>query len=495
MEELHPRCGKFISFGRKHNTPGDLLKEKLDQLQCHFTWRPQKETIDLDDLMFKLQYSVTLGVKYQAASYNHLAFVNCLQGNFEEAIENLKEAEKILMENHKDEYERRSIITYGNFAWVHYHMGQLTEAQSYLDKLEMICKPLSDGPRYTAMIPEVYGEKGWSLLGSAAEYYEEAKECFAKALEQDPENTESIMGYATALSRLESMSGTPESRDQSQSVKHFRRVLELDPDDAVAMVLLALKLQRLGQNEEANELVEQALQKTSDFPYVLRYSAKYYRQRGFVERAIEFLKKALELTPHSGFLHYQLGLCYRSQLKYIHSRYPRSPEFQQKAELFNLCKYHFKKSFEHRQRSAIKPQLVFADICITSGDYSRAEETYRRLVELVDIRPENMQSICLEAGLFELHQKKSETNAVRLFLKGVKIEYNSEEREKCRTNLEKWADRKLIVNANDSNALGVKAFLYQLDGIKDKATEYFEKALEFDPANEEYVSALSQLHI
>ncbi|XP_072095841.1 interferon-induced protein with tetratricopeptide repeats 1-like [Mobula birostris] len=477
------------------NTPEDLLKEKLDQLQCHFTWRPQKETIDLEDLMYRLQDSIDMNMKYEDQSYNQLAFVNCLQGKCEEAIQHLKEAEKILRENHKDEFERRIIITYGNFAWVHYHMGQLTKAQTYLDKLEMICKPLSDGPCYTAMIPEVYGEKGWSLLSSAAEYYEEAKECFAKALEQDPDNTEWIMGYGTVLFRLEAFSGTPESCDQSQSVKYFRRVLELDPDDAMAMVLLALKLQRLRQNEEANELVEQALQKNSDLPYVLRYAAKYYRQRGSVEKAIRLLKQALELTPHSCFLHHQLGLCYRSKLKYSRSRSPRNPEFQQKVKLINLCKYHFEKAFEHRPRSAVKPQLDFADTCIIGGEYSRAEEIYSRLVELVDIRPENMQSICLEAGLFELHQKKSETNAVSLFLKGVKIEYNSRERKKCRMNLLEWADRKLRVNAHDSKALGIKAFLYQLDGIKGKATEYFEKALEFDPGNEQYVSALSQLRI
>ncbi|XP_072882856.1 interferon-induced protein with tetratricopeptide repeats 1-like [Hemitrygon akajei] len=477
------------------NTPGDLLKEKLDQLQCHFTWRPQKETIDVEDVMFKLQDSINMNMKYKAQSYNQLAFLNCLQGNCEEAIQNLKEAEKILRENHKDEFERRSIITYGNFAWVHYHMGQLTEAQSYLDKLEMICKPLSDGPRYTAMIPEVYGEKGWSLVSSAGEYYEEAKECFAKALEQDPDNTEWIMGYATALYRLESMSGTPESRDQSQSVKYFRRVLELDPDDAMAMVLLALKLKRLRQNEEANKLVEQALQRTSDLPYVLRYAAKYYRQRGFVERAIELLKQALDLTPHSGFLHHQLGLCYRSKLKYTHSRYCRNPVFQQNPVLINLCKYHFEKAFEHRPRLFIQAKLDFAGICITNGEHSRAEEIYSRLVELVDIRPENMQSICLEAGLFELHQKRSETNAVHLFLKGAKIECNSRERGKCRMNLEECIDRKLSVNARDSKALGIKAILYQLDGNMGGATEYFEKALELDPGNEEYVSALSQLHI
>ncbi|XP_072882919.1 interferon-induced protein with tetratricopeptide repeats 1-like [Hemitrygon akajei] len=203
------------------NTPGDSLKEKLDQLQCHFTWRPQKETIDLDDMSSRLQNSLRFSVKRKAQFYNHLAFINCLQGHFEEAIVNLKEAENILREKYKDGFKRRSIITYGNFAWVHYHMGQLTEAQSYLDKLEMICEPLSDGPRYTAMIPEVYGEKGWSLLSSGAEYYEEAKECFAKAQEQDPDNIEWMFGLVAAQTRLASMSGTPESRDQSQSVKHF----------------------------------------------------------------------------------------------------------------------------------------------------------------------------------------------------------------------------------------------------------------------------------
>ncbi|XP_062927248.1 interferon-induced protein with tetratricopeptide repeats 1-like [Mobula hypostoma] len=470
----------FPSNNIMSNTPGDLLKEKLDQLQCHFTWRPQKETIDLENVKFRLQYSLTLGGKYQAASYNLLAFVNCLQGHFEEAIENLKQAEKILRENYKVEFERRSIITYGNFAWVHYHMGQLAEAQSYLDKLEVICKRLSDGPRYTAMIPEVYGEKGWSLLSSASEYYEEAKECYAKALQQDPDNTEWIIGYATVLSRLESLSGNPESCDQCQSVKYFRRVLELDPDDAVAMVLLAVKLQRLRQNEEAHELVVKALQKTSDLPYVLCSTAKYYRQRGPVEKAIQLLKKALELTPHSWFLHHQLGLCYRRKLECTRSRYLRNPVFHQRAELISLCKYHFEKSFEHSRSLAIQPQLDFADICITSGEYSRAEEIYRRLVELVDIHPGNIQSICLEAGRFELNYKKSETNAVRLFLKGVKIEYNSIERESCRMNLEEWADRKLSINAQDSEALGIKAFLYQLDGIND-------------PGNQEHLSALSQL--
>ncbi|XP_051883245.1 interferon-induced protein with tetratricopeptide repeats 5-like isoform X6 [Pristis pectinata] len=481
------------------NAPRDLLKEKLDQLQCHFTWGPQKETIDLDDMMYRLQDAMDLGVKYQAECHNQLAFVNCLQGNCEEAIQNLKEAEEILKENHKDEFQRKSIITYGNFAWVHYHMGQLAEAQSYLDKLEMICKPLTDGPRYTAMIPEVYGEKGWSLIRSSVQYYEEAKECFAKALEEDPDNTEWIMGYATVLFRLESFSGTPESRERSQSVKHLRRVLELDPGDSVAMVLLALKLQEFKQKKEANKLVEQALHKTPDFPYVLRYAAKFCRLEGDVEKAVGLLKRALKITPLSAFLHDQIAMCYKIRLDELignpRSRNPRNAAFKQKTELFNQCKYHLGKAFEHRPRSAIKSQLDFAGICVKNGEYSKAKEIYSNLEKLDDIRPENIQRICLQAGSFELHQRRSESDAIRLFLKGLKVEYESNERKWCHEKLKRWADRKLCRNPCDSKALGVKGFLYQLDGNKAKAIEYFEKALEFDSGNEEYLNALCELSL
>ncbi|XP_078269021.1 antiviral innate immune response effector IFIT1-like isoform X1 [Rhinoraja longicauda] len=472
------------------STMRDLLKEKLDQLECHFTWGPQKETLDLDDMVYRLNDAIIFADKYQATSYNQLAFVNCLQGNCEEALQNLKEADRILRENHKDTFERNSIITCGNSAWVHYLMGQLTEAQSYLDKLEMICKPLTDGPRYTAMIPEVYGEKGWSLLKSSASYYEEAMGCFEKALGEDPNNTEWIRGKATVLFRLEAFSGTPESHERSESVKYLRRVLELDPDDAMAMVLLALKLKGPSEREEAKTLVEQALQKASEGPYLLRYAAKFYKEDGAVEKAINLLKQVLELTPHSCFSHHQIGMCYRIKLNKLGNK-----NRGQQAELIRQCKYHFWKATECRPRSAVRPKLDYADICIRNEEYSKAEEIYNDLVKLEDIRPENTQQICLKAGSFELYQKRSESSAISLFLKGVKIEYDSRERRMCKEKLEKWADKKLYYAPRDSKALGVRGLTYQLDGNTSKAIEYFEKALEIDHENEEYLRALSELHL
>ncbi|XP_078079688.1 interferon-induced protein with tetratricopeptide repeats 5-like [Mustelus asterias] len=475
----------------------DLLKVKLDQLQCHFTWGPQKENIDLDDLQQRLEDTIQTNVKSRGRSYNQLAFVNCLQGNCEEAIQNLQEAEKILRENHEDEFEKRIIVTYGNRAWVNYHMGQLTEAQSYLDKLERICQQFPDASRYTAMIPEVYGEKGWSLLKSSSQCYEEAKECFKKALEEDPDNIEWNVGYAIVLSRLEAFSGTPDSYKPTQSMKQFRRVLELDPDHAEAMVLLALKLQQRNQTEEALELVEGALQKSPDLPHVIRYAAKFYRLKRNVEKAVDLLKKGLEITPKSTFLHHQIGLCYRNKLmslnKNSRSKRPSDPAFEQRAELIELCKYHFKKAFEPRPFTFIRAQLDYARICSFNEEYPKVEEMYNNLLKLEGIRPENKQAICLEAGLFELNQKKSESKAITHFLEGMKVNYNSTEKKRCRDNLMTITNRQLRRDGRDSKAYGVLGLMHQLDGEKREAIENFAKASELDPDNEEYLSALCEL--
>ncbi|XP_072883485.1 interferon-induced protein with tetratricopeptide repeats 5-like [Hemitrygon akajei] len=472
------------------DTLKESLFEKLCQLQCHFTWNPQKDNIDFSGMKLRLQDSIKLGVKYKAPSYNHLAFVNCQEGDYEEAIQNLKEAEKIWRENHKDEFERRSIITYGNFAWVHYHMGHLTEAQSYLDKLEMICKPLSDGPRCTAMIPEVYGEKGWSLLSSAAKYYEEAKECFAKALEQDSNNIEWNMGYATALLRLENISGIPANQERSQPVQYLRRVLELDPDDTVAMVMLALKLQEFNDSEKANELIEKALRKSPDQPYVLRYAAKFYRIGGDVDIAIGLLQRSLEFTPCSSFLHHQIGICYRGKLFALRKKEDRN--HSHRAELITKCKYHFEKAFELRP-TFVYAKLDFAGICLENGEADRAEEIYNSLLSLKDLAPDDKQALVLQVGLFELHHKRSERNAIIHFHDGLKIRRGSKQWKLCDSNLRKILRNQIKRNQRNSKAFGVLGMVHQLSGEMDEAVECFKKALEYDPGNEEYLSALSEL--
>ncbi|XP_038629914.1 interferon-induced protein with tetratricopeptide repeats 5-like isoform X3 [Scyliorhinus canicula] len=450
------------------NNTQDLLKVKLDQLQCHFTWAPQRENIDLDDMKQKLQDSIDLNMKYKARSYNHLAFVNCLQGNCEKAIQNLKEAEKILRKNHEDEFDKRIIITYGNYAWVYYHMGQLTEAQSYLDKLERICKQFPDASRYTAMIPEVYGEKGWTLLNSGVQCYKEAMDCFETALEEDPNNTDWNIGYAIVLSRLEGLSGATESVDSSQSLRQWRRVLKLDPNDTEAMVQLALKLQEFNQYEEADRLVKQALEKSPGLPYVLRYAAKFYRKARNIEKALELLDKALKMSPNSAFLYHQKGVCYKNKMKTL-KKSQGSKDSGKIAKLINDCKDCFTKAFKLKP-SFIIAKLDYANICSINGEYCEAEKIYSELLELENTCPENKQDIRLQVGLFEQYYKDSKSNGIKYFLEGFKIKHDSYARNNCRINLEKIAE-----NSQDIVAFCIRGIIHMLDG-----EECFEKILEIE---------------
>ncbi|XP_078060426.1 interferon-induced protein with tetratricopeptide repeats 5-like [Mustelus asterias] len=461
---------------------------KLDQLQCHFAWAPQKENIDLDDMKQRLECIIELNLKDQDRSYNQLAFVNCLQGNCEEAIQNLQEAERILGENNEDKSGAGIIVTYGNRAWVNYHMGQLTEAQSYLDKLETVYHPFPNASQFSAMIPEVYGEKGWSLLSSTAEYYEEAKECFKKALEEDPDNIEWNFGFATALVRLEDCSSNPENSEFSEYMNQLRRVLELDPGHAEAKVLLALKLQDLNQKEEAFTLVEQALQKSPDLPFVIRYVAKFLRREGAVDKSIELLKKALEITPNCSFLHHQTGLCYKNKLlqliKNPRCRNLRDPVFQQKIALINQCKQHFGEASILKQ-SFIIAKLAFAEICAMNEEYREAKEIYKTLLELENITLENKQEKYFGAGKFEFFHKNSESNAIKYYLEGIKIQHNSRAREWCRTTLVKMAEKQRYRNLRDTKVFSSWGIMHTLDGDKRAAIECFEKIFEFELGNED----------
>ncbi|MGH0117335.1 UNVERIFIED_CONTAM: hypothetical protein FKN15_013858 [Acipenser sinensis] len=299
------------------------LKTKLLQLECQFTWDFKKEDTSIADLEERLHEEIQFSLrKYKGSSYNHLAYVKHLQGLNKEALTFLEQAEEITRKDHGDEFENLVIVTYGNFAWVYYHMGELTKAENYLEKLEDICKKFNNtASRYSVLLPAVYGEKGLSFLKhlqgvneEALKYLQQAeeitwkdhedefeklvivtygnfawvhyhmgelnkaqsylekledickrlpkdlppavyrekrwtflrvwdkncdksKECFEKALELEPDEKEWNYGYANVL-YCQRRAGTAEDSD---ALKQLRRAQKLDPENTVIMVLLGLK--------------------------------------------------------------------------------------------------------------------------------------------------------------------------------------------------------------------------------------------------------------
>ncbi|XP_043569075.1 interferon-induced protein with tetratricopeptide repeats 5-like [Chiloscyllium plagiosum] len=484
---------KYSLGSSKSDTAKDSLKEKLLQLQCHFTWTLQVEDVEWDDLQERLNYTIEADiVQYKVMPYNLLTFVNCVRGKHEEAFNHLWEAQEILRKDHKSNVEKWSIVTYGNAAWVYYHVGEVVEAQAYLNKLERICQQFPDASRFTAMTPEVYGEKGWSLLRFGWKYYEEANECIEKALEADPDNIEWNTAHATSLFRLKGNIGVPQCPEHCKVVKQLQRALELNPKDSFLKVTLALRLQYFKQEEESHRLLEDVLLNSPDDPYLIQHAAKALRKEGSVERSLEMLKKALILRPNSGLLHHQIGLCYKKKLFTLKKTPYKYNAYEERKKLIELCKYHFQTAFDQ------KPSLIFAmldliEILKETKEYSKIDEIYENMIRNKDCNYINRHLIFGNYGIYQLYAKRSQPNAIRYFKECLKIKAWGGLSMECRAALEGIAEDRLDEYSRDSVAFGILGFLHQLDGKKSEAIGYFQRALECDRYNEEFQNALQDL--
>ncbi|NP_001088616.1 interferon induced protein with tetratricopeptide repeats 1B L homeolog [Xenopus laevis] len=286
------------------------LKSHLEELKCHFTWGLQEKDADLEELEEKLNNQLEyLNMDSRGRVHNMLAYVNHLKNDYAEAIVNLQKAEAILQEFKVLETDIKYLMTFSNYAWVHYYLNDSERSSIYIEKIHTIYTQSKD-----LVQSETYGEQGWALVNFCSQYYEQAKDCFEEALKANPDDPEWNTGLATVVYRLEEFRSKNCPSLKNYSFQLLERAVKLNPKDSVIKVLLALKLQQLKKHEEAMKYIKDALEPTPDLPYVLRYVAKFYRRAGMFEEAIGVLKKAVSITPTSAFLYHQLGLCYRQML-------------------------------------------------------------------------------------------------------------------------------------------------------------------------------------
>ncbi|RXM32154.1 Interferon-induced protein with tetratricopeptide repeats 5 [Acipenser ruthenus] len=481
-----------------HSNQENALKTKLLQLECHFTWGFNKEDTDLNDLKERLEEQIQLNLGKDRGigrSYNQLAHVKHLQNFNEEAEKHLEKVEELAKTTNEHEFEELIIVTYGNFAWLYYHMGEITKAEKYLEKLEDICKKFPNtASRYSVLLPAVYGEKGWSFLKYSRKYYERAKECFEKALEEEPNEKEWNTGYAIVLYRIESFEIQGVSADDSTAVKQLRRALELDPENTVVMVLLGLKLGEYKQNEEALKLVEQALKLSPDNPHVTRYVAKFFRKHGSLDKSLELLMEALLQTPNSGFLHHQISLCYKRKIFKLKGQRKQFQDSTEIKQLVRMCIFHLEK-VTNQKPSFFYAQLDLASMYAESRNNKKAEDLFEKILKMPNIKSENLQALYLHYGDFQMYHNRSESLAIQCYKDGLKIQNNNPEQIRCYKKLKNIAERRIARNSQDGEAYGILGFAHQMNNERLEAIECYEKAILRDPGNDEYLSALCDLRL
>ncbi|NWR71122.1 IFIT5 protein, partial [Centropus unirufus] len=467
------------------------LRHSLLQLQCHFTWDMQEKDVDLDELEETIHHQIKFFINYNIANYNLLSYICHLRNSNEEALKSLQKAEEIVKENNPDEIDRRSLVTWGNYAWIYYYLGSYEEAQTYVSKVENSCKNLASTAQWQFQLPEIEAEKGWAFLKFGVKYYKRAKECFESALKSDPNKPEFNAGYAIAMYRSEDYL-TSQCEDESLSFKPLKRAVELNPEDTFIVALLALKLQDLKREDEGERYIEEAMQKTPDFPHFLRYAAKFYRRKGEVDKALETVKKALEVTPNSAFLHHQLGLCYRAKLFELKNT-TRYPPQEQVKELIQHSIFHFKIAIEKKPKLFVA-HTDLANMYVEAKRYEEAEEIFQQMFH-IHMPNEDKQRLYYHYGNFQYFQMKSESEAIGFYIEALKMQSDPYCSLKCRTALKKLLERRIQRGSRNTTDFGTLGLIYNLSGEKHEAIECYKKAVALSPNNEEYLSALRDLQL
>ncbi|XP_067399111.1 interferon-induced protein with tetratricopeptide repeats 2-like [Emydura macquarii macquarii] len=349
------------------------------------------------------------------------AYLCHLQGQYEEALQSLREAEEILQRDHPDNFSRQVLVIYGNYAWIYYHLTHYDLVELYLDKVSKICSALNSRSPYAALIPETHAQKGWSLLAAGFRNSKEATECFQMALREDETNKEFLAGLAIAV--YASWTHSHNSVYWNAAREKLGAIIHEQQQNYEAKVYLAHILKK-ADRKQAVALLEDVVQKSLN-PEVLRNAAKFFKAE-FPQRAVGILQRAISLNPNYHLLHYDLGVCYKLQLEEAKSG---------RGEILAAAIEAFKKALQK------DPVSVFSKLALAemygenTPDYQ--EEIYLNLMsEMPNLSKRCQQAVYRHMGDFLFYKQKAVQEAAQMYKAGFAIPDNYLERPQLKKRLE-----------------------------------------------------------
>lgn len=436
------------------------LEQILPQLRCHFTWNLFKKgsvSHDLEDRV--CNQTEFLNSEFKATKYNLLAYIKHLKGQNEAALECLRQAEEWIQREHTDQAEVRSLVTWGNYAWVYYHLGRFADAQLYADKVKRVCQKFANP--YSIECPELDCEEGWTLVKCGGKKIERAKVYFQKALEEKPNNPEFSSGLAIAMYYLD------DRPEQQSSLEILKQAVELSPDNQYIKVLLALTLQKTNEQAEGEQLVVEALEKAPCQTDVLHSAAKFYRGKGDLDKAIGLLLRALESIPNNPYLYHQIACCYRAKVKQI--QHTGESEASGKGEKIEELREHARNYVSKAIEKGLNPLHACSDEFLENEEYYQTAfskelpSTKGQELHQHDCNPQEDREI-------------SEHTAVQCSLDSLSISTESTEKEKMKLQLQNIANNQLPQNVPYSWSL--QGLIHKMNGDLLQAAECYEKALD-----------------
>ncbi|XP_055976788.1 interferon-induced protein with tetratricopeptide repeats 2-like [Sorex fumeus] len=368
------------------------LEQILSQLKCHFTWNLFKKKDISEDLEKEMCEQIEFSnPKSKGTMYNMLAYIKHLRGQDDAALEYLRQAEESIQQEHSDQAEVRNLVTWGNYAWVYYHLGRLPEAQDYVDKVKRVCEKFSSP--YRIECPGLDNEEGWARLKCGGLQTDRGMVCFEKALEKHPRDPEFTSGLAIAAYRVR------ENQMPVNVTDPLHKAIELNPDNHYLKVLLALTLQRKREGDEGKSLVEEALRDAPNDPEVRQAAEKFYERQGGSAKSL-------------ASQHYYRGYIYRGEVL-------RKSKMMSRDELNELIEKAINELKTAYEKDENLPWvcLYLGELYSQVGEHEKAERYFQEEYSRA-LTPAAKQRFHLHYGNVQLANEKTE-KAIHHYMEGL----------------------------------------------------------------------------
>jgi tetratricopeptide (TPR) repeat protein len=146
----------------------------------------------------------------------------------------------------------------------------------------------------------------WNSKGTAFHYlskYQQAIECFDKAIEINPNDADGWCAKGLSLDYL---------KEYQQAIECFDKAIEINPDDPDAWYDKGVALQYLEKHKEALECYDKALAINPDQVCAWYAKGAAFRKLEKHKEALECYDKALAINPENAIAWYSKGLSYDS---------------------------------------------------------------------------------------------------------------------------------------------------------------------------------------
>eukprot|EP00064_Thunnus_orientalis_P026130 superscaffoldBa00015443_g26606 len=403
---------------------------KLGALQCHFTWDLDSSKSKLFRLRDTLEDIGTeegnswLGHIYNLQGYIHyqLSFTEDAQRFFSRA------AEAFQMRNTVSDEGPWLVVHYGNLAWLHHHLGEEEESQTYLSKVDTLLKKYPS-PSQDELHPEIYAEKAWTLMKFGRDKKLLAADYFQRAIRMQPDVVEWHTSHVIALVNDYEHYNKPLEEDILEKMEIAK---EYDPENLYLAALYLKACAKRGIKDEARELARRVLRNPVSSYSGIKPLLRLYRMNVSMDEAIELANEALERHPDERYLQRCAAVCYEWMIY--------SNKVPEQSMIDRAISLH-KEVISLYPHSSIKIKISLANIYAHSNhSQAEAEQIYKKLLES-DLEPADRQILYNYYAKHLYFIQNDSNKSIKYHMMAAGIPQQSPHREKSIQSLRKIRER------------------------------------------------------